>query len=176
MMNRKTRYAAPALMALALTSVLGAACSKSAHPEKAPPPSQTPAPAPGPAPAPRPAEVPQDLPTRVQGLWRILTLDGAPLRRLGGADPASGVSLAPNISFSPTRVGIYSGCNSGGGDIAWSGTTVRFSADVLSTLIGCGDLRDQEDAIFGLFKGATVTLDGEILTLRSADHVLTLTR
>lgn len=116
----------------------------------------------------RPAAVPAR--TLFEGEWHIITLDGVPVQLLPG-------SLAvPHLIFSESRISAYSGCNTAGGSIEWLASGFRLVGEMVSTLIGCGPLTDQESALFSVLTEATLVLEGAVLTLRANGHVLTLAR
>ncbi len=150
---------------LAIAAILPVTgCRKAETVTNPPVPSESPASPDAPA-APEPLS-----PARFEGKWNILTLDGASLRRFSEADPA------PGIVFDQGRVSTYTGCNSGGNDIEWSARGFKATGLLVSTQIGCGELTEQEGVIYAILQGATIELANNVLTLRSTDHVMTLTR
>lgn len=113
---------------------------------------------------------PTDPALDILGAWHIETLDGAP--------PLPGFARdeGPSVTLSLFQVSAYSGCNSGSTSVVWGARSLQAINLVLQTLMGCGELTAQEALIFGMFRAASFSLEKGVLTMRSADHVMTLTR
>ncbi|HEV2865063.1 MAG TPA: META domain-containing protein [Allosphingosinicella sp.] len=110
----------------------------------------------------------------IEGSWRIVSVDGAAPR---GTREDSGGERTPRIAFGPSSYGGTSGCNFFGG-LGLFEAGRYYAAPAMQTLIGCGDLTAQEDAITGAFRGAPqLSLDeaGRLL-IAGASHRMLLER
>lgn len=110
----------------------------------------------------------------ITGVWRLASYgDPASL-----TPAASGVDTS--IEFkSDGKLGGNVGCNGFGGDYTVNGSAIEFG-QIISTLMFCeGPVGEQESAVLTVFaESASFTLDGETLTITSADggSVVVLTR
>ncbi|HEX8568726.1 MAG TPA: META domain-containing protein [Caulobacteraceae bacterium] len=103
--------------------------------------------------------------------WSVLEVNGRPARTLRSE------SERPEVSFSPSGYGGSTGCNSFGGMGLLVGN--RWFADpAMATQQGCGELDQQESAIFTVLAGGPVlTWEGaDVAVLRTADGTLRLRR
>jgi heat shock protein HslJ len=110
----------------------------------------------------------------LDGEWELVSYGdaSAPAPALPGVDTS--------IAFgSDGQFGGNVGCNGFGAEYKVSGNKVTFDA-VMSTMMYCEEIADQEGAVIGMVSEATLTfsLDGDVLTLTSADgsSVLVLVR
>ena len=90
-------------------------------------------------------------------------------------DPASPTPAAPDVETSiifgeDGQVNGTAGCNGFGGDYSVGDGTITFGP-LISTLMFCeGPAGEQETALFNVFfETATFTVDGDTLTITSAD-------
>jgi len=102
--------------------------------------------------------------TSIAGTWSLVSY----------GDAASQTPAAPDvdtsIEFKDGQMSGNVGCNSFGGKYEVDGETVKFS-EVMSTLMFCeGPVGDQETTSLNVLREtATFVLDGEQLTIKSAD-------
>jgi heat shock protein HslJ len=105
--------------------------------------------------------------------WEFVTLNGKQLQQQGGASDRR----VPGITFSRDMVGIYGGCNGGGG-IYVSGDGWLRTGPMMATQMACDPaIMAQEQAASSLIDNATWTVDGEgFLILESASSNARLRR
>jgi heat shock protein HslJ len=100
----------------------------------------------------------------IAGTWSLVSY----------GDPASQTSAAPDvdtsIEFKDGQVAGNVGCNGFGGKYEVDGDKIKFT-DMVSTLMFCeGPIGDQETTTLNvLHENATFVLDGDRLTITSAD-------
>lgn len=103
--------------------------------------------------------------TDITGVWRLVS----------HGDPSSLTPAAAGVDTSiefkaDGTLGGNVGCNGFGGGYKVSGSTIEFE-QMISTLMFCeGPVGEQESAILAVFaESASFTMDGEMLTITSAD-------
>ena len=109
----------------------------------------------------------------IEGHWRIVSADGAAPRAVG---EDGGRRRTPRLHFAPTHYGGTSGCNFFGGLGLLEGGRY-YGAPGGQTVMGCGDLTAQEEAVTGIFwTSPRIALEDGTLTLTSDKHRLVLRR
>lgn len=100
----------------------------------------------------------------LEGRWQLLEVNGAPPRTPRGR-PASDLQLV----FTDDSYGGNAGCNSFGG-LGMQVGDRWFAGGPLSTLVGCGEINDQERAVSGVLSGGPTVAFGAdgTATLRAA--------
>ncbi|MDP1545607.1 MAG: META domain-containing protein [Anaerolineales bacterium] len=90
-------------------------------------------------------------------------------------DASSPTPALPNVETSINfgadgQFGGTVGCNSFGAEYTVSGDTITIGS-IVSTMMFCEDVNEQESAVLGSFSDKTLTIqsDGDTLTLSSAD-------
>jgi heat shock protein HslJ len=80
------------------------------------------------------------------------------------------------LTFDEETLGVTAGCNSMGSAYTVDGTTLQWTDQPMSTLIGCeADLQAQDEWIAALLTdGVTASLDGDQLTLTADDVTVVL--
>jgi len=100
----------------------------------------------------------------IQGQWKLVSYGSASSQTPAASD------VETSIEFLDGKLSGNVGCNGFGGDYTVNGDTITFKS-VMATLMFCeGPIGDQETATLSvLYESAAFALDGNTLTLTSAD-------
>jgi heat shock protein HslJ len=98
-------------------------------------------------------------PPSIEGQWKLVSYNQT------GAVP----DVETSIEFKDGQMSGDVGCNSFGGEYTVSGKTIKFGP-VMSTMMFCDAVADQESSTLTVLqKDATFILNGDRLTITSAD-------
>lgn len=102
------------------------------------------------------------------GEWTLVSYGDAvnPTPALPGVDTS--------IKFEDGQMSGNMGCNGFGGEYELKGNTLTFGP-VMSTLMFCEGISDQEQGVLSVFADGeklTVTMEGDVMTIASADGAL----
>jgi heat shock protein HslJ len=97
----------------------------------------------------------------LEGEWALVSYNGTPAL----PDVETSINFGADGQF-----GGNVGCNSFGAEYSVSGDEITFGS-VLSTMMFCEDINEQESTVLSIFSDKTLTIksDGTTLTLVSAD-------
>ena len=103
-------------------------------------------------------------PASVQGQWKLVSYGSTSSQTPAVSD------VDTSIEFKDGALNGNVGCNSFGGNYEVSADQIKFEP-IASTLMECGDpIGSQESGVFAvLYDSATIVLDGNTLTITSAD-------
>jgi heat shock protein HslJ len=109
----------------------------------------------------------------IQGQWKLVSY-GPPGPSANQIPTATDVETSIEFDSEGQMSGNV-GCNGFGGEYSVDGDTITFGP-VMSTLMFCdGPVGGQETATLGVFfETATFTLDGDLLTITSADGTMSI--
>ena len=102
----------------------------------------------------------------IQGEWKLVSHGSASSQMPAAPDVDTSIEFGADGKLSGSV-----GCNSFGGDYSVDGNTIKFSP-ITSTLMFCdGPVGEQETVTLNvLYESATFVLDGNTLTITSADR------
>lgn len=96
------------------------------------------------------------------GIWRISEINGA--QALMGAD-----GRPPGVFIGPFRLGVDTGCNSGGVEVRWQDDRYEPLGHIVTTEMACDGLMEQEALLYDLFHSPVFIRDGAEFLVTSAD-------
>lgn len=96
------------------------------------------------------------------GVWQISKINGAPA--LLGAD-----DRPPGVFIGPFRIGVDTGCNSGGAEVRWQDHHYEPLGSIVTTEMACEGLMEQESLLYDLFRAPVFVRDGTDFLATSSD-------
>ena len=103
----------------------------------------------------------------IQGQWKLVSYGS-----MNNQKPAV-PDVETSIEVKDGKLNGNVGCNGFGGDYTVDGDTITFSP-IMSTMMFCEAVAEQEAELLLSYRLATFTLDGNTLTIRSADGKLSI--